>query len=71
METMLFYVIAGVVYMFSLGVRQKLKSTHSRWSRVRSVTGPLRQGDFENRRGGVHPLPPSGFGAFRTSVSRS
>ena len=36
---MLFYVIAGVVYLFALGVRQKLKSTYSRWSRVRSVTG--------------------------------
>ena len=39
METTLFYVIAGLVYLFSLGVRQKLKSTYSRWSRVRSVTG--------------------------------
>ena len=39
METMLFYVIGGLVYLFALGVRQKLKSTYSRWSRVRSVTG--------------------------------
>jgi Zn-dependent membrane protease YugP len=39
METMLFYIIGGLVYLFSLGVREKLKSTYSRWSRVRSVTG--------------------------------
>ncbi len=39
METIVYYVIAGVVFVFSLGIRQKLKSTYSRWSRVRSVTG--------------------------------
>ncbi len=39
METVVFYVIAGVVLLFSMGVRQKLKSTYGRWSRVRSQTG--------------------------------
>jgi len=39
METVVYYVIAGVVFLFSMGVRQKLKSTYSRWSRVRSMTG--------------------------------
>lgn len=39
MDTMLFYVIGGLVFLFSLGVQQKLKSTYRRWSRVRSVTG--------------------------------
>ena len=39
METVVYYVIAGVVFLFSMGVRQKLKSTYSRWSRVRSQTG--------------------------------
>jgi len=39
MDTTLFYVIAGLVFLFSLGVRQHLKSTYSRWSQVRSATG--------------------------------
>ena len=39
METTLFYVIAGLVFLFSLGVRQHLKSTYTRWSQVRSATG--------------------------------
>jgi len=39
METTLFYVIGGLVFLFALGVRQKLKSTYNTWSRVRSVTG--------------------------------
>lgn len=34
METTLFYVIGGLVYLFSLGVRQKLKATYNHWSRV-------------------------------------
>ena len=36
---MLFYVGAGLVFLFSLGVRQHLKSTYKRWSQVRSATG--------------------------------
>jgi len=36
---MLFYLGAGVVFLFSLGVRQYLKSTYSHWSQVRSATG--------------------------------
>lgn len=39
MESTLFYVIAGLVFLFSLGVRQHLKSTYNRWSQVRSATG--------------------------------
>ena len=39
MSTLAFYAIAGLVFLFSMGVRQKLKSTYNRWSRVRSVTG--------------------------------
>jgi len=39
METTLFYVIAGLVFLFSLAVRQHLKSTYNRWSQVRSATG--------------------------------
>ena len=39
MDTTLFYVIAGLVFLLSLGVRQHLKSTYSRWSQVRSATG--------------------------------
>ncbi len=35
----IFYVLAGLVFLFSAGVRQKLKSTYARWSQVRSVTG--------------------------------
>ncbi len=36
---MLFYVIVGLVFLFSMGVRQKLKMTYARWSQVPSVTG--------------------------------
>ncbi len=39
MENTLYYVIAGVTLLFSLGVRQHLKSTYKRWSQVRSATG--------------------------------
>lgn len=39
MDDTLFYVGAGVVFLFSLGVRQHLKSTYARWSQVRSRTG--------------------------------
>lgn len=36
---MLFYLGAGLVFLFSLGVRQHLKSTYRRWSQVRTATG--------------------------------
>lgn len=36
---MLFYLGAGLVFLFSLGVRHHLKSTYKRWSQVRSATG--------------------------------
>ena len=36
---MLFYLVAGLVFVFSLGVRQHLKATYNRWSQVRSATG--------------------------------
>ena len=36
---MLFYLIAGAVFLFSLAVRQRLMATYRRWSRVRSATG--------------------------------
>jgi Zn-dependent membrane protease YugP len=39
MDPMLFYVIAGIAFLFSLGVRVRLKSTYSRWSRVPSEAG--------------------------------
>ena len=39
MENTLYYLIAGVTLLFSLGVRQHLKSTYQRWSEVRSATG--------------------------------
>lgn len=39
MESTLFYLVAGLVFLFSLGVRQHLKSTYKRWSQVRSATG--------------------------------
>jgi len=35
----LLYVIGGLVFLFSLGVRKKLQSTYKRWSQVRSATG--------------------------------
>jgi Zn-dependent membrane protease YugP len=39
MDMLLFYVIGGLVALFSFGVRQKMKSTYAKWSRVRSETG--------------------------------
>ena len=36
---MVFYVVAGLVFLFSLGVRQHLKSPYKRWSQVRSAPG--------------------------------
>jgi Zn-dependent membrane protease YugP len=39
MDTLVFYGIAGLVFLFSMGVRQKMKSTYNRWSRVPSKTG--------------------------------
>ena len=39
METILFYVVGGVVFFFSLGVRQKMHATYDKWNRVRSATG--------------------------------
>ncbi len=39
MDLMIFYVVGGLVFLFSLGVRQKLRSTYKRWSRVRNATG--------------------------------
>ena len=38
MDLMIFYVIGGLVFLFSAGVRQKLKSTYAKWSRVRNLT---------------------------------
>lgn len=39
METTLFYAVAGLVFLFALGVRRHLMSTYANWSRVRSATG--------------------------------
>ena len=39
MDMTLFYVIAGVVLVFSLVVRTRMQATYNRWSEVRSVTG--------------------------------
>jgi Zn-dependent membrane protease YugP len=39
METTLFYVIAGAVFLFSFIVRQRLQATYKRWSSVPTVTG--------------------------------
>ena len=39
MGTTIFYAVAGLVFLFALGVRQHLKATYKSWSRVRSVTG--------------------------------
>jgi Zn-dependent membrane protease YugP len=39
METMLFYIIAGAIFLFSMAVRQRLSSTYRRWGAVRSQTG--------------------------------
>jgi hypothetical protein len=38
MDLMAYYVIAGLVFLFSLGVRQKLRSTYKHWSQVRNAT---------------------------------
>lgn len=35
----LFYIMAGLTFLFALGVRRKLQSTYKRWSQVRNVTG--------------------------------
>jgi cell division protease FtsH len=43
METFHFYVIGGIVFLFSLGVRQKMQSTYGKWGRVRYV-GPAGSG---------------------------
>lgn len=39
MDALIFYGIGGLVFLFSLGVRQKLRSTYARWSEVRNATG--------------------------------
>jgi len=39
MDLVIFYGIGGLIFLFSLGVRQKLRSTYERWSRVRNATG--------------------------------
>lgn len=39
METTLFYLIAGLVFLLSLGVRRHLMSTYKHWSQIRSATG--------------------------------
>ena len=39
MDTTLFYVIAGVVLVFSLLVRNRMQATYKRWSTVPTVTG--------------------------------
>jgi Zn-dependent membrane protease YugP len=39
MGTTLFYVIAGAVFLFSMVVRFKLKTTYQKWGQVRSATG--------------------------------
>ena len=36
---MIFYLGAGLVFLFALGVRQHLKATYKRWSQVRTATG--------------------------------
>lgn len=37
MGELLFYGIAGLVYLFSFAVQRKLKSTYARWSQVRNL----------------------------------
>ena len=39
MDTTLFYVIAGVVLVFSLLVRNRMQATYKRWSTVPTITG--------------------------------
>jgi len=38
MDALIFYVIGGLVFLFSLGVRHKLRSTYARWNEVRNAT---------------------------------
>ena len=38
MDGILFYGIAGLAFLFSFGVRERLKSTYKRWSRIRNST---------------------------------
>jgi len=38
MDALIFYVIGGLVIVFSLGVRHKLRSTYARWNEVRNAT---------------------------------
>ena len=38
MGVMVYYVIAGLVFLFSWGVKQKLQSTYKQWSQVRNAT---------------------------------
>ena len=39
METTLFYLIAGGVFLFSFLVRRHLMATYQHWSQIRSATG--------------------------------
>jgi uncharacterized protein len=39
MDAIIFYLGAGLVFLFALGVRWRLTSTYKRWSQVRSATG--------------------------------
>jgi len=39
MDALIFYVIGGLVFLFSLGVRYMLRSTYGRWSRVDNAIG--------------------------------
>ena len=39
MESILFYGMAGLAFLFSFGVREHLKSTYKRWSQIRNSTG--------------------------------
>ena len=39
MESIIFYGIAGSVFLFSSAVRQHLQSTYRKWSQIRSATG--------------------------------
>jgi Zn-dependent membrane protease YugP len=38
MGMMMYYVVAGLVFLFSYGVKKKLSSTYKRWSQVRNAT---------------------------------
>jgi Zn-dependent membrane protease YugP len=39
MDLTLFYIIAGAVFVFSFGVRLRMKSTYAQWTQVKSATG--------------------------------